>query len=205
MLLLPVWASMLLGLLVGFLPLVGMEPMGGTKSDSDHTPNSEPLPPSADSNCSQLTLKLEFSSKVVEHGKEKVFTLVDLTLIKTFHNCFKKWGEVDNIMECPIFGPHQPCRNKFMNLFVRWRKKKVKFPVILSVAAMRTCTDRVCTVWYNKAPKKAFGKHSLRHVMKEIKLYELNTWSCCVGSAALLLSRDAFAVNCLNAEKTCFV
>lgn len=73
MLLLPVWASMLLGLLVGFLPLVGMEPTGGAKSGSDHATNSEPLPSSSGSNCSsQLTLKLEFSSKVVEHGKTSV-------------------------------------------------------------------------------------------------------------------------------------
>lgn len=83
MLLLPVWASMLLGLLVGFLPLVGMEPMGGAKPDSDHAPNTEPLPSSSDSNCSQLTLKLEFSSKVVEHGKKNLFKLVDVFSIKT--------------------------------------------------------------------------------------------------------------------------
>ena len=70
MLLLPVWASMLLGLLVGFLPLVGMEPMGGNKSASDHAPNPEHLSSSSGSNCSQLTLKLEFSSNVVEHGKD---------------------------------------------------------------------------------------------------------------------------------------
>lgn len=76
--LLPVWASMLLGLLVGFLPLVGMEPTEGAKSGSDHGPNPEPLPSSSGSNCSQLTLKLEFSSKVVEHGKKKMFKLVDM-------------------------------------------------------------------------------------------------------------------------------
>ncbi|KAE8295892.1 Membrane-bound transcription factor site-1 protease [Larimichthys crocea] len=68
MLVLPVWASMLLGLLVGFLPLVGMEPTGGAKSGSSgHATNQEPLPSSSGSNCSELTLKLEFSSKVVEH------------------------------------------------------------------------------------------------------------------------------------------
>lgn len=83
MLLLPVWASMLLGLLLGFLPLVGMEPMGGAKPDSGHTPNPEPPPSSSDSNCSQLTLKLEFSSKVVEHGKKNLFKLVDVFSIKT--------------------------------------------------------------------------------------------------------------------------
>lgn len=80
---------MLLGLLVGFLPLVGMEPMGGAKPDSDHAPNPEPLPSSSDSNCSQLTLKLEFSSKVVEHGKKNLFKLVDVFSIKTLLNYFK--------------------------------------------------------------------------------------------------------------------
>ncbi|KAA8590535.1 hypothetical protein FQN60_014469 [Etheostoma spectabile] len=74
MLLLPVWASMLLGLLVGFVPVVGMELTEGAKSDFDHTPNTEPLPSSSGSNCSQLTLKLEFSSKVVEHEYIIAFT-----------------------------------------------------------------------------------------------------------------------------------
>lgn len=78
MLLLPVWASMLLGLLMGFVPVVGMEPTEGAKSDFDHAPNTEPLPSSSGTNCSQLTLKLEFSSKVVEHGKKKLFKLVDI-------------------------------------------------------------------------------------------------------------------------------
>lgn len=68
MLPLPVWASMLLGLLAGFLPVVGMEPATETKSASGHAPDSDPR--SSGSNCSQLTLKLEFSSKVVEHGEE---------------------------------------------------------------------------------------------------------------------------------------
>lgn len=72
MLLLPVWVSMLFGLLVGFLPLVGMEPMGAVKFDSDHTLNPKPLLSSSESNCSQLTLKVEFSSKVVEHGKKNL-------------------------------------------------------------------------------------------------------------------------------------
>lgn len=72
MLLLPVWVSMLLRLLAGFLPVVGMEPAGGGKSDSDHTPDSDALHSSSGSNCSELTLKLEFSSKVVEHGKKSV-------------------------------------------------------------------------------------------------------------------------------------
>ena len=78
MLLLPVWASVLLGLLMGFLPVVGMEPTGGSKSESDHTPNTEPLPSSSGSNCSQMTLKLEFSTKVVEHGEKKLLRLVDM-------------------------------------------------------------------------------------------------------------------------------
>lgn len=75
----PVWVSMLLGLLVGFLPLVGMEPAGGAKPTSNLNPSAEPLPSPSGSNCSQLTLKLEFSSKVVEHG-ENLFA-VDLYLI----------------------------------------------------------------------------------------------------------------------------
>uniref|UniRef100_A0A8C2YXR5 Membrane-bound transcription factor site-1 protease n=1 Tax=Cyclopterus lumpus TaxID=8103 RepID=A0A8C2YXR5_CYCLU len=74
MLLLPVWASMLLGLLSGFLPVVGMEPMGGAKLNSDHAPNTEPLPSSSGSNCSDLTVKLEFSTKVVEHEYIIAFT-----------------------------------------------------------------------------------------------------------------------------------
>lgn len=70
--LLPVWASVLLGLLVGFLPLVGMEPLGGAQSDSGQTDNPKPLSSPSDSNCSHSTLKLEFSTKVVEHGKGKI-------------------------------------------------------------------------------------------------------------------------------------
>lgn len=67
MLLFPVWGSVLLGLLVGFLPLLGTEPLGGSK------PTTDPQQPSScDSNCSQLTLKLEFSSKVVEDGKNLI-------------------------------------------------------------------------------------------------------------------------------------
>lgn len=71
--LLPVWASVLLGLLVGFLPLVGMEPMGGAQSDSGRTDSPKPLSSPSDSNCSHLTLKLEFSTTVVEHGKGGIF------------------------------------------------------------------------------------------------------------------------------------
>uniref|UniRef100_A0A667X3N1 Membrane-bound transcription factor peptidase, site 1 n=1 Tax=Myripristis murdjan TaxID=586833 RepID=A0A667X3N1_9TELE len=70
----PVWVSMLLGLLVGFLPLVGMEPAGGAKPTSNLNPSAEPLPSPSGSNCSQLTLKLEFSSKVVEHEYIVAFT-----------------------------------------------------------------------------------------------------------------------------------
>uniref|UniRef100_A0A3Q1GFJ6 Membrane-bound transcription factor site-1 protease n=1 Tax=Acanthochromis polyacanthus TaxID=80966 RepID=A0A3Q1GFJ6_9TELE len=70
MLLFSTWASMLLVLLAGFLPLVGTEPEGGAKSSS----NTEPLPSPSGSNCSQLTLKLEFSSKVVEHEYIVAFT-----------------------------------------------------------------------------------------------------------------------------------
>lgn len=64
MLLFPVWVAVLLGLLLGFLPLLGTEPMGGSRTTADPKQAS-----SCDSNCSQLTLKLEFSSKVVEDGK----------------------------------------------------------------------------------------------------------------------------------------
>lgn len=82
MILLPVWASMLLGLLSGFLPVVGMESTGGARSGSEHASNSDPLPSSSGSNCSQLTLKLEFSSKVVEHGKQ---------LLKILEVYWMKW------------------------------------------------------------------------------------------------------------------
>lgn len=75
---------MLLGLLAGFVPVVGMEPAGGGTPDSDHTPNSEPLPSSSGSNCSQLTLKLEFSTKVVEHGKK---SLVDTVFLVCLVSC----------------------------------------------------------------------------------------------------------------------
>lgn len=67
-----VWVSVLLGLVVAFLPLLGTEPTRGAKT------NTNPKQPSScDYNCSQLTLKLEFSSKVVEDGKNimKYFVL----------------------------------------------------------------------------------------------------------------------------------
>uniref|UniRef100_A0A3P8W639 Membrane-bound transcription factor site-1 protease n=1 Tax=Cynoglossus semilaevis TaxID=244447 RepID=A0A3P8W639_CYNSE len=76
MLLFPVWGSILFCLLTGFLPVVGMEPAGGARSGSEPTPDPDPDPllsPSA-SNCSQLTLKLEFSTKVVEHEYIVAFT-----------------------------------------------------------------------------------------------------------------------------------
>lgn len=74
MLLFPVWVSVLLGLLVGFLPLLGTEPMGGSKTTTNPKQTS-----SCGSNCSHLTLKLEFSSKVVEDGEN---------LIQVFHMMF---------------------------------------------------------------------------------------------------------------------
>lgn len=57
---------MLMGLLAGVLPVVGVEPSPEGKSGPGQSPNLE----SPNSNCSHLTLKLEFSSKVVEHGKK---------------------------------------------------------------------------------------------------------------------------------------
>lgn len=72
MLLFCVWVSLFLGQMAGFLPVVGMEAKGGAKSSPDHMVNDQPLPSPPGSNCSQLTLKLEFSSKVVEHGKKSL-------------------------------------------------------------------------------------------------------------------------------------
>lgn len=69
---------LLLGLLSGFLPVVGMELVGGAKSGSDHAPKTEPLPSSSASNCSDLTVKLEFSTKVVEHGENEGFKRVEM-------------------------------------------------------------------------------------------------------------------------------
>lgn len=85
MLLLSAWVSMLLGLIAGFLPVVGMDREGGAKSSSDHTPNMDPLSSQSVTNCSQLTLKLEFSTKVVEHGKK-------LFLLMWFQCVFIRWG-----------------------------------------------------------------------------------------------------------------
>uniref|UniRef100_A0A3Q2XY04 Membrane-bound transcription factor site-1 protease n=1 Tax=Hippocampus comes TaxID=109280 RepID=A0A3Q2XY04_HIPCM len=70
MLLLPVWISMLMGLLAGVLPVVGVESSPEGKSGPGQSPNLE----SPNSNCSHLTLKLEFSSKVVEHEYIVAFT-----------------------------------------------------------------------------------------------------------------------------------
>lgn len=55
------WLSMMAALLFGRLPLVGTEKEGD--------PSSAAFLDVQSSNCSQLTLKMEFSSKVVEHGK----------------------------------------------------------------------------------------------------------------------------------------
>lgn len=85
MLLLSAWVSMLLGLIAGFLPVVGMDGEGGAESTSDHTPKIDALSSQSVTNCSQLTLKLEFSTKVVEHGKK-------LFLMMWFQCNFIKWG-----------------------------------------------------------------------------------------------------------------
>uniref|UniRef100_A0AAX7VWY6 Membrane-bound transcription factor site-1 protease n=1 Tax=Astatotilapia calliptera TaxID=8154 RepID=A0AAX7VWY6_ASTCA len=74
MLLLSAWVSMLLGLIAGFLPVVGMDGEGGAESTSDHTPKIDALSSQSVTNCSQLTLKLEFSTKVVEHEYIVAFT-----------------------------------------------------------------------------------------------------------------------------------
>lgn len=58
-----VWLLVVVALLVGYVPLAGTEeerPTYSSSFSSDWISNS---------NCSQLTLKLDFSSKVVEHGK----------------------------------------------------------------------------------------------------------------------------------------
>lgn len=56
------WLSMMAALLFGRLPLVGTEKEGDPSSAAF-------LDDVQSSNCSELTLKMEFSSKVVEHGK----------------------------------------------------------------------------------------------------------------------------------------
>ncbi|XP_061677597.1 membrane-bound transcription factor site-1 protease isoform X3 [Syngnathoides biaculeatus] len=62
--------SMFMGLLVGFLPVVGMDPLPERKSGLGQSHNLESL----SSNCSHLTVKVEFSSKVVEHEYIVAFT-----------------------------------------------------------------------------------------------------------------------------------
>ena len=57
----PVRLLLLLALLTGILPAVGMD-TGGQAF------NFDPEPEALQSNCSHLTVKLEFSTKVVEHG-----------------------------------------------------------------------------------------------------------------------------------------
>lgn len=57
------WLSMMAALLFGRLPLVGTEKEGDSSSTGF-------MDDAQSSNCSQLTLKMEFSSKVVEHGKQ---------------------------------------------------------------------------------------------------------------------------------------
>ncbi|CAG5954390.1 unnamed protein product [Menidia menidia] len=69
----PVLASVLLGLLAGLLPGAGTQPEPGARG-SPPPASGEPLPPQPDANCSQLTLKLEFSSEVVEHEYIVAFT-----------------------------------------------------------------------------------------------------------------------------------
>uniref|UniRef100_A0A8C7RKZ2 Membrane-bound transcription factor site-1 protease n=1 Tax=Oncorhynchus mykiss TaxID=8022 RepID=A0A8C7RKZ2_ONCMY len=56
--------SLLVALLCGRLPLVGTEGGDGTASTSTSSPNPDG---NHSSNCSSLTVKLEFSTKVVEH------------------------------------------------------------------------------------------------------------------------------------------
>lgn len=67
MLLFSVLASVVVGLLAGLLPAVGTEPEQGAKPTIGST--LDPLSSPHGSNCSHLTLKLEFSSEVVEHGE----------------------------------------------------------------------------------------------------------------------------------------
>uniref|UniRef100_A0A6Q2X6K8 Membrane-bound transcription factor site-1 protease n=1 Tax=Esox lucius TaxID=8010 RepID=A0A6Q2X6K8_ESOLU len=55
----PIWLPALVALLCGGLPLVGSE--GGYEAESSNTDET------ISSNCSSLTVKLEFSTKIVEH------------------------------------------------------------------------------------------------------------------------------------------
>uniref|UniRef100_A0A8C7Y5H3 Membrane-bound transcription factor site-1 protease n=1 Tax=Oryzias sinensis TaxID=183150 RepID=A0A8C7Y5H3_9TELE len=72
MLLFSVLVSMFVGLLAALLPAVGTEPEQGAKPTIGST--LLPLPSPHDSNCSHLTVKLEFSSEVVEHEYIVAFT-----------------------------------------------------------------------------------------------------------------------------------
>lgn len=56
------------------MPVVGLDPVGGIKSTSEPAPDSEGLHSLPGSNCSHLTLKLEFSTEVVEHGEKHLST-----------------------------------------------------------------------------------------------------------------------------------
>ncbi|KAK5610524.1 Membrane-bound transcription factor site-1 protease [Crenichthys baileyi] len=68
-------ASVFLGLLAGLLPVVEMESEQEANPRSNYQlPNLEQFPSPASSNCSQLTLKLEFSSEVVENEYIVAFT-----------------------------------------------------------------------------------------------------------------------------------
>ncbi|KAJ3596304.1 hypothetical protein NHX12_002713 [Muraenolepis orangiensis] len=64
----PIWVSLLVGLLLSCLPMVGTEPEPEPEAGGQQTPES----PS--SNCSDLTVKLEFSTRVVEHEYIVTFT-----------------------------------------------------------------------------------------------------------------------------------
>ena len=65
----PIGVSLLLGLLLGLLPMVGTEAEGGAQQPYDPPTSTEAPPSSSGSNCSDLTVKLEFSTRVVEHGE----------------------------------------------------------------------------------------------------------------------------------------
>lgn len=97
-------ASTLLGTLAGLLPVVGMGSEREANARSDYQPpNLQPLPSPAGSNCSQLTLKLEFSSEVVEHGR-KLFSLIIIRHVPHVYHMFKfyygciKWKKYNIIL-----------------------------------------------------------------------------------------------------------
>ena len=73
----PIGVSLLLGLLLGLLPMVGTEAERGAQQPHDPPASTESPPTSPGSNCSDLTVKLEFSTRVVEHGEgTRVMSLV---------------------------------------------------------------------------------------------------------------------------------